>query len=386
MKPRYTRLVFIGYMPLTRKILQNFYMEFFQQNGIAVEYWDLSRLYFKNIQFASHDALPAIDRVLVLHTFLSFEREVKEARSPTTLFIPIVSFEAKVLRLFWILSRNDCSLGFFARGFLPQPPADLSSNVKKALNPARIKGFLLQKMALFSARFLRIKPYDVVFCAGQFAIDLYKNRSPIVRVNYFDFDSYRQELKTEASPLVEGRYAVFLDDHLIGDTDFKMAGVPDLDAQNYYSALSRFFALVEKKYNLKVIIAAHPKSDYRNDEFGTRQILRNQTNRLARFGEFLITHYSSSVSYAVCYGKPVLFLSSDQMRNMPYFPFIKGFSSTLGGNLYNMDHRVGEQEIIVNPPDPEKYNFYKYTFLTSPDCEQAQSPQIILDFLEGKGR
>lgn len=40
----YSKIIYIRYIPLTRKIYDDFYMQDVIANGIEVEYWDISRM------------------------------------------------------------------------------------------------------------------------------------------------------------------------------------------------------------------------------------------------------------------------------------------------------------------------------------------------------
>ena len=44
---RFTKLVYVRYMPLTSKIFNDLYMDEAIKAGIMVEYWDISKLFFQ---------------------------------------------------------------------------------------------------------------------------------------------------------------------------------------------------------------------------------------------------------------------------------------------------------------------------------------------------
>ena len=44
-----TKVVYIGYQPLTEKVKSDFYFNIVLENGFELEYWDLSSIYFPNV-------------------------------------------------------------------------------------------------------------------------------------------------------------------------------------------------------------------------------------------------------------------------------------------------------------------------------------------------
>ena len=40
------KVIFLGYLPLTEKVIADFYFKSLFERGFSVEYWDLSSIYF----------------------------------------------------------------------------------------------------------------------------------------------------------------------------------------------------------------------------------------------------------------------------------------------------------------------------------------------------
>ena len=59
------------------------------------------------------------------------------------------------------------------------------------------------------------------------------------------------------------------------------------------------------------LILAHPRSDYSDKVgvFGRREIIYGNTVKLVKSAKLVLLHASTSISYAVLYKKPVIFMS-----------------------------------------------------------------------------
>ena len=73
----------------------------------------------------------------------------------------------------------------------------------------------------------------------------------------------------------------------------------------------QFFEKFEKYYNLKVVIASHPRStsqDIHDKDLGNRPCFKGYTNELIKNSKFIINYGSTSISYATIYKKPIFFI------------------------------------------------------------------------------
>lgn len=379
----YKKIVFICYLPLTDKIIDNFYFKSLLDNGLSVEYWDVSDMYFKHIKFENktYDFKEIIKKI---NTLKEFQKKLLSQDLRKTIFVPIITFEYRVLDLFRLLSKYKCILFFFSRGLLPTQIKG-TGLINKILNKKKlffsstwIITFILNRIALLCKKTKIIKPYDLVFCAGQKSVDIYKMESKVIPINYFDYDDYLTISKGTIPPVLNARYCVFLDDHIVGDSDYKISEIEELDPSKYYKSINEFFSLIEEKLKVEVVIAAHPKSNYINNEFEGRKIFKNMSNALVKDCSFAITHYSSSLSYAVCYNKPLVFIYNEEIKKKPYYCFIKTLAEYLDSSICNMEKI---KHITIKPINMRRYSNYKYEYLTSKSTESVCSREIVTDLL-----
>lgn len=115
----------------------------------------------------------------------------------------------------------------------------------------------------------------------------------------------------------EKRIGVFIDqylpfhpDRLYHESDNQLA------PYTYYSSLCNFFEIVEKNMRTRIIIAAHPKSDYdsKPDYFCGRDIIKGNTANLIKESSFVIAHASTSINFALLYFKPLIFITTDGIQ------------------------------------------------------------------------
>ena len=78
----------------------------------------------------------------------------------------------------------------------------------------------------------------------------------------------------------------------------------------------KLFNYLETKYSVRMVVAAHPKSNYHGDEFGGREIIRGNTMELVKNAEFSIVHGSMSISYSVIFNKPIILAITDEMMKL----------------------------------------------------------------------
>lgn len=122
-----------------------------------------------------------------------------------------------------------------------------------------------------------------------------------------DIDIYiRNKKKKINNELFEKKYAVFIDQYLVGHSDFKKEELksPISSQERYYAELNSFFILIEKVYDCEIIIALHPKAEYVGNPFQGRTMLINQTHALMENAIFCILQSSECYSFALFLKKP----------------------------------------------------------------------------------
>lgn len=388
-------IVCISFVPLTQKVYNDFYLKEFKELNICVEFWDVSILVFGKHKKSNNSA-----DVLLIESKSEFYNKIKlYSNSVDVLFIANVNYSFRTIFLFRELKKHNlivCSLG---RGMVPTPSISASKkNIffkyfsKVVASPLDIIKYGQSFYALCLKRLNLVAKTDLLFIAGNLGhltlgigavLDL--QHAETVKINSFDYDEYLNLRGIAAKPNTE-RFIVFLDEYLPHHPDFLLLKMETLPENIYYSNLNSFFDEIERNYDAKVVIAAHPKSNYlKYNPFNERQIINNNTAQLVRDSILVLAHMSTAISFGVFFRKPILLLASDLIKNLNsgyIYNYIKSFSDELGLDIIEID-RV-EKSVAFSMINSDKYDHFKYNYCTSKESEERLSAEIIIDFLHTK--
>ena len=186
-------------------------------------------------------------------------------------------------------------------------------------------------------------------------------QTKVLGVHTFDYDLY---LKNRENGSSEKNTAVFLDEYFPFHPDHVLAECePCVTADRYYPALNRFFDHLEAALNLEVVVAAHPRSDYGNqDYFGDRKVIKGRTVELVRDCRLVILSCSTAINFAVLFRKPTIFITTDQV-DIDYAPMITGMAERLGSPILNIERSVQFDANGVFNIDHGKYDEYRRDFI-----------------------
>lgn len=372
-------------VPLTAHFEARFHIPELLRSGIAVELWDITNFYFSHIRFSG-----AVERAYIVKfdDFAALKRRLEMTGITQTVFILLLRLSFRTLKLYLLFSRNGCRTYTFVEGLLPRARSVpflccvLRRYLANSLNLEKLTDYFLNLLPWVCKQLNLIKEYDTVFVSGSVATALYERKSRLVQTNYIDYDLY-MENKENGNKIVDGDYCVFLDGNLANDSDNKVLGFRTVTASQYFQAMKSFFDRIEKSHRTNVVIAASPKSEYNDGIFGFRQVFKQRTHDLIKNCSFVIADYSTAVAYAVLYQKPIIFYYTQEMKKLSYFTYIMGLAEALDCSLYNIDLLGDNDPLLIKPVNEERYDDYKYDFLTSKESETRRTRDILLDHFKG---
>ena len=120
----------------------------------------------------------------------------------------------------------------------------------------------------------------------------------------------------------------------------RVVGLRPIDPERYFSSLNVYFARLEAVLGIRVVIAAHPKANYQATRFDGRTIIAGRTPELVRDADLVISHHSTSISYAVLAEKPIVFVYTSDMK-VAYDQTIMAYLFELGVVLERSSCRCG---------------------------------------------
>lgn len=186
------------------------------------------------------------------------------------------------------------------------------------------------------------------------------------------------------------KYVVFIDQFITGHSDLKKIGLTIVsNTSDYFSHLNLLFKEIEKRYSYKIIIAAHPKAEYRGDEFEGRSIVYNKTNLLIRDCEFAILQFSTSLNLITFLNKPFLNIYDKQFfsnsRIFKAYCNIKKLFKCEQLDISDLDS-IAKFESYVYPYTEKTYSLHneEYVFSKKIIDKNKLFYELILDKLKEK--
>jgi len=226
-----------------------------------------------------------------------------------------------------------------------------------------------------------VRSPDFVLAGGAESIGNYRancplgNRTEILWTHSYDYNIFLQESVQSLKP---SGNAVFIDAG--GPGDALEMGIELLSKDKYFPSLCRFLNKVEQETGMEIEIALHPRNDHtsRHAYFGKRRTIRGNTCNMICQAEFVMTHASTAISFAVLSKKPVLFLITDEYLAKPSFAEeLTEMASWLGKSPINIDRDYDvdwERELRV---DEVKYGQYKESFIKKEGTKEMNSWQVL---------
>ncbi len=360
-------LVIMGHEPLSKRLKTIFCIEELIDRGVKLEYWDLSHYFFPGITIPDLETDVFVKKCVSLE---NVEHALKEINISNTVFV-IEVFNSYINRKFFdVLKSSNCyciKIDLYANTILPISGRD------KYLKWFSLKNYTFKKICSFLyVKFYLIGLYKHVLSSST-------NSKRDICINHPDFESFM----IDSDALIKENYIVFLDVYyplhpdLVYYYKFKSTS-----AEDYYSLMNKYFDHIEQRFNTKVIIAAHPKSMYKGDEFGNRLIIKYQTNNLVKFASYVITHESNTLSYIALSNKPFAIVYPDSYRLKPeLFDYLIKLANYCDKTLYNLDKCDWDKIEYSALEDVVREN-YIYNFLTSKDIEGKRNVDIFFELLQ----
>lgn len=388
------RIVVVYPYKFTDNYYRKYEIEFLKKN-CEVEVWDIG--YFLHPRFVAAIAAQSSNDecVRTVKNWADLFRLLKNLRCVQCdkvvffQFSQSVNFRAFISNLL-IKFRADCIVDFYNAG-VPilesvqssiltekHPPYVLSIYSKlirriKAREYARLYRELLSRFMSLMVNLVSIRPTHRLI-AGRAMEKKYRIEAEQMGIKVlmglsWDFSNSLAYEASSCQPLVRGRYAVLLDgagpayasdDELIGRK-------PIVTSDKWYPALVSFFEHLESEAKVKIVVAAHPKSKLSNNpkEFGFRQVFYGYTEELVKHAAFVITRFSTAVSYAVMYEKPVLIIYNEQMKShAEVFKSLCAYADILGVSPINIDAPPASTLGYLSI-SKDAYSQYKYNYLTT---------------------
>jgi hypothetical protein len=394
----------------TTRDYERFGVEVLERRGFAVDVWDMTRI----MHAASKVALPLGDVCaysgLVSIDSVEFAEKSIQSLQGSEIILSLVSYSNRSLRyLYRPLKRKNNRLGIMFLGVVfPEPAREQSDeggklqirlqqsklyalmaklqhlSIKSLIGVAfRIKRRLIRNILLS-----RSKKPDFALVSGTKAIyyipDPITEKTVFIDCHALDYDVYLRN-EAEGKPRgISGKYAVFIDMYVPFHPDYELLGLEyECTVDDYFPPLVAFFDLIESFTGCEVIIAAHPKAEYERhpDFFAGRKIIRNETINLVKYSDFVMTHSSTALNYAVLYGKPLLLLTQDTYSDV-FKRQVEALAWSLEKTSINLSHVLPENVTNALGVDEDAYAQYIEKYIKKPGSPRENTWEIFADYCE----
>ncbi|KAA6343367.1 hypothetical protein EZS27_008958 [termite gut metagenome] len=371
------KIIILTGEPLTMYTERILCINEFIKEGFNVEYWDCSQYFYLGLSLSDSVLRDYIFKIKTLH-------DLRDAFSiiniQDAIFILGAAMRWKYQTFFKLLSQKQCvfiKIDYYANTSIKIP---LKEQIK----------------IIFSSRFLELLKREMMNITfsyynkyiNGFKYMYYLTSSSIVtsthKINHPDYEEYQEYIKAQTlTPHM--RYIIFSDIYFPFHPDLKyfLAYRVFSNPKEYWKTLTNFFDYLENRFNMPVIIAAHPKSEYKGNEFGNREIVKYKSCELIANSQFVVTHTSNSISFAVLANKPTIFITTNGIKQY------KGFNSHLYSLakffqkcVYNID-KINYDSISISEIPFNIREKYIYDYLTSKEIQNQSNQQILCNLFKG---
>lgn len=213
---------------------------------------------------------------------------------------------------------------------------------------------------------LKIKAPDYILCAGADSLKYFfwypvgKNTKTIWG-HYYDYDKY---LALRKEPSKENnRQIVFIDQKLAEDPTIINQNT-SINKQLYYLSLDNFFNFIEAKYDVEIVVAAHPNAsiNYYSDCFQDRKIIYGSTATAIMNSKATILHSSGSRSFVALFRRPTIFIiNNEAKKNEEFYKYTLYSANFFNKKLINIDNTADiesfdlDSEMLI---DEQCYAYY----------------------------
>lgn len=384
------RIIFLVEAGFSLRDYNRYGIELLKKNGFQVEIWDLTvvlcpRFYEGYIlpDLVSYDALIVFKDKTEIYKKLS-------KLSQNDFVINLVSYNYGSLGVYKSLSKLSTGYAVSYAGTLPEPvinkgfPSILIGRCKQILSFRRLAAWKRLFMKL-PARLLGVRAADLILIGGKNSFVLrhpVDKNTEILHLHALDYDLYLKERGTLGS---KKPIAVFLEDYFFSDPHYNKLGIKfPFNQDSYYKTLNSFFDTVEEKTGLEVVIAGHPRHKCENpsDYFKQRKYYRGKTVNIVQECQLVMTHCSTSVSFANFFHKPIIFMSYSYLNKSYEYYLIREMAKWFGKTpifIDNDNDHDFKKELIVNK---NCYDNYRKTYIKTELSEDLPFWQIVSNRLK----
>ena len=381
------KIIFLVEGYFTSRDYSRFGIETLQEKGFDVEVWDLTNVLHPNFRAKYMPPDPSdYTGLTVFEDKKTTYKSLAEIES-NVVVLNMMSYSASTLGMYRALSRSRAFYAVFNANSIPIMTVKggwisfLLERFRKMmiLSPSKMWKRLLISLPY---RWMGVRPADLILLGGQMSLNCnypLDDRTEILYGHTLDYDIYLEERGNWND---ERNIAVFLDEIYPFHPDCEMIlGRPLIGDKKYYPDLNDFFALVEEKTGLEIVIAAHPRSNYEDmpDFFRGRECVRGKTMDLVKNSRLVISHCSTSANFAIFFKKPIIFITCSELDKSNEGFYIREKAKWIGKKPLVID-KLGEADIDWDfelKVNEQFYDNYRKSHIKTDDSDDRPFWEIV---------
>lgn len=381
-------IVLIRARRFSKRDYERFGIDIFLKNGFKVKIIDITDIINPEIA-DNHKIYDEVSDNLIKLSDKKTAKETFEEFEDNKFVLLLLPFSFDRYWIYNSLSKSKAKIGVL----YTNEPIKLGKDTIKKVNyyMELIKNYslmdLIENLIIIIDRKFKIskffmKPVDIVVAGGKKQINNipYKigEKTKICWTHTLDYDIY---LKEKDIQLDKEEIAVFLDQYLPFHPD-RIYGKDkkQINPEYYYSKLEEFFKLAEKELGLKVVIAAHPRSNYKDKTFfKDRKVVYGETSKLIKKSKVVIAHNSTALNFAILYKKPIIIIKLRILNNDRSNIYTNKFAELLGKKALTIDDFSKfnlTKELKIND---ELYEKYIFDYIKADMSNNNTSWKILID-------
>jgi hypothetical protein len=381
------KLVYLIEQPLDVRNFERFGIELWLERGWSVEVWDMTYYVAPHIRSVTTPPVRVFPGYFAITTKAELEARAA-AVGAVDFFVDFAGVDSRALDAKLRLVRLGATRITLNVGSLPEPGVGLATKIWEA-----IRGGPVGLVRCVSAKVARMRlagalePGLIVVSGDKAARVAEHHVGPgrIVRAHNLDYDILlrRREERVEAS---DG-HVVFLDQDLCFHYDFVFEEeTPYATPDRYFPSVCRVLRRLEERLGVSAVVAAHPRSAYRERDGNPFQGIPVEYERafeLIRGARAVVVHNSTAIQFAVMFQKPLVFLTTDELERSVGAEYIAVFAKSLGKSVINADgdlDRVDWDDVLQG--NPSLYAQYSSEYIKSHGSPERPLWEIVARRLE----
>lgn len=397
-------IVFLVYWPVTAREEKRWHFDFLRQQGFNVEVYDLTDL-LSSREIMKHPVPdesggPHIHKIRSYGEFAALVKESSSSSVYIDYMIGLSDIDLKTERVFRVLKKYGAKYYVIAAGALPIPArqegaaglaGSLLKKFKKASDPCKLADYAARKLiaSLRSHAIAYPLPYGIFGGDSDVLkrfVARYSLSARFIPVHSLDYDTYLEYLRSADFNGTIEKTCVFLDEAATHHPDFELLKIEPISPGRYFSVMRRLFEHIEEKMGLRVVVAAHPRSKYEDmpGAFGDRKVIRDKTIELVSKSSMVVAHASTSISFAVLFDKPLLFVKTSEMDENGYSILVDTMARSVGLEAANIDDK-GSLDMISSGSafvNGKRYEEYKYKYIKSRGVKDVTVWEVVAEAIK----